>query len=155
MKSLSLDISHVFAWNVCGLSLSILRCNLCLTNRFYLGNTQEAYGLSRSAVSSKRTKLKGQLLSCKSFSTQYHPFSELRSFRLRVVSFAAARAGVTQRFRHGERCVTPARSLRRLRRRLAYESFLLSVRLRSLESIRLRPICQLAYILNRPYYDKH
>ena len=29
-------ISHVFAWSVCGLSLSILRCDLCLTNRFYL-----------------------------------------------------------------------------------------------------------------------
>ena len=36
MNSLSLDISHLFAWNVCGLSLSILRCDLCLTNRFYL-----------------------------------------------------------------------------------------------------------------------
>ena len=37
MNSLSLDISHVFAWNVRGLSLSILRCDLrCLTNRFYL-----------------------------------------------------------------------------------------------------------------------
>ena len=33
---LSQFISHVFAWNVCGLSLSILRCDLCLTNRFYL-----------------------------------------------------------------------------------------------------------------------
>ena len=36
MNSLSLDISHVFAWNVCWSSLSILRCDLCLTNRFYL-----------------------------------------------------------------------------------------------------------------------
>ena len=36
LNSLSLDISRVFAWNVCGLSLSILRCDLCLTNRFYL-----------------------------------------------------------------------------------------------------------------------
>ena len=33
---LSQFISHVFAWNVCGLSLSILRCDLCLKNRFYL-----------------------------------------------------------------------------------------------------------------------
>lgn len=37
MNSLSLDISHMFAWNVHGLSLSILRFDLrCLTNRFYL-----------------------------------------------------------------------------------------------------------------------
>ena len=36
LNSLSLDISRVFAWNVCGLSLSILRCDLSLTNRFYL-----------------------------------------------------------------------------------------------------------------------
>jgi len=36
MNSLSLGTSHVLAWNVCGLSLSILRCDLCLTNRFFL-----------------------------------------------------------------------------------------------------------------------
>ena len=36
MNSLSLGTLHVFAWNVCRLSLSILRCDLCLTNRFFL-----------------------------------------------------------------------------------------------------------------------
>ena len=36
MNSLSLGTLHVFAWNVCRLSLSILRCDLCVTNRFFL-----------------------------------------------------------------------------------------------------------------------
>ena len=36
MNSLSLGTSHVFAWNVCRLSMSILRCDLSLTNRFFL-----------------------------------------------------------------------------------------------------------------------
>ena len=83
MNSLSLDISHVFAWNVCGLSLSILRCDFCLTNRFYLVILKK---LTESISISRKTKLKSQSLTFKSFSTQYHTFSELRSFRLGVVS---------------------------------------------------------------------
>ena len=36
MNSLSLGTSNALARNVCGLSLSILRWDLCLTNRFFL-----------------------------------------------------------------------------------------------------------------------
>jgi len=43
MNSLSLDISHVFAWSVCGLDMSILRCDLCVTNRFYLVTLKKLY----------------------------------------------------------------------------------------------------------------
>ena len=119
MNSLSLDISLVFAWNVCGLSLSILRCDLCLTNRtksFLLSNSQEASESISISGKLEKNQIKKSVAYLQKL---FHSISHIQ--RITVVS-------PTSRF--------------------AYESFhLLSVRLR-LVSIRLRPICQLANVLN-------
>ena len=82
MSSLSLDILHVFAWNVCQLSLSILSCDSCQTNRFYLVIQRSLWSLSWSPLNSKRIKWKSQLLTFRSFSTQYHTFSKPNSNQL-------------------------------------------------------------------------
>ena len=86
----TLGTSHVLAWNVCGLSLSILRCDLCLTNRSFVVTFKKLKeSISISGKLEKNQMKKSVAYLQKLFHLMTHiqqTYSECKSVRSKVVS---------------------------------------------------------------------